>query len=97
MTIKDVLVHLGADASSKRPLDAAVALARSFDAHLAGLFVARRPALGGYMYPAPTKGLLDEHRKIVAAEAAKAKSLFESVVQRDAVHGEFRESMGNET
>lgn len=96
MAYKNILVHVGSDARSTVRIDHAIALARQFDAHLTGLFVAPRPALpfgldgvaSVDIYP-----LLEEH---LQGLAERARATFERQVQRHGpVQHEWRSQIGN--
>ncbi|RAU20368.1 universal stress protein [Paramagnetospirillum kuznetsovii] len=73
MSIKDILVHVDGDDSTKAGLTLAVAQAKRFGARLTGLFARREVYAAAVMAHRPSDTLL--------AEAAKAKVVFDEATQ----------------
>lgn len=86
--IKDVLVNLSLNAKKDAAVAYAIALARAFDAHVAGVAFAYEPIIGATVMGGIPNSLIEAQRAESerAAEAVKAK--FDEAVRREGLSAE---------
>lgn len=94
MPIRDILVHLADDSHFGDRLDAAVAVAERFDAHLIGLYLPVSPYLPGYIKPYFTSEMLREHRERKEQAEKDAESRFDQRIHQAGIRAEWRHANG---
>jgi nucleotide-binding universal stress UspA family protein len=86
--IKDILVTLPTDEEPSSAVDYAVAVAKSFDAHLTGVAFAQDPVAVGALFDGAAAVVLNHYRQEVEAAAEAAKMRFDKAWQREGVSAE---------
>lgn len=98
MSLKDILVHLDAGPHAEKRLGVAAMLARTHGAHLTGLFVTNPAAVSELMVAGADAVVVDtwirELRQRNEAEAGQAREVFDAVVAREGISGEWRMAEG---
>jgi nucleotide-binding universal stress UspA family protein len=95
MTIKSILVHADDSPQSEHRFGVAVALARSFDAHLSAIYVIPPPIVPAMMSAGYVPdGLIAEQEEMESDRAKSAKEAFERHMARAGVAAEWRERHG---
>jgi nucleotide-binding universal stress UspA family protein len=94
MALKDILVHVELTDQGLRRLDAAIALAASYDAHLIGLYVVSELRMPGYALAFIPEEIGSRHAAAMEAEAERAQAVFEERVHLGGVKGEWRRVSG---
>lgn len=92
MSYKSILVHIDNSKACRGPLDAAIALAQRFDAHLTGLYVIPPLPMGAYSEAGigVIETLLEEGK----AQSAAAARAFQQSVQPTGLRAEWRTEEG---
>jgi nucleotide-binding universal stress UspA family protein len=86
--IKDILVTLPTDEEPSSAVDYAVAVAKSFDAHLTGVAFAQDPVAVGALFDGAAAVVLNHYRQEVEAASEAAKMRFDKAWQREGVSAE---------
>lgn len=92
MSSKTLLVHLNDIARAERVLGAAVALARTYKAHLIGLAVLPPYVITPAFDPTSVSTTIDVHRTAYVGDMAKLKALFNETCRREDVSCEWQQS-----
>lgn len=92
MALKDILVHVGYSKNRGAVLDCAAGFAVAHGAHLAGLHVAERPEIQGYIRAYLPKNIDEIQDRQFAKFAAEAEAAFDTAVERAGLreHSEWR-------
>jgi len=94
MAIKDILVHVDPSPRSAVRLDAAIRLARRFEAHVVGLHVESMETAPGYAAVELRDALIRLNRQAAEGAARDAKALFERHVAGTQLSTEWRIANG---
>ncbi len=94
MAFKDLLVHVNSSKHCGQRLEVAIHLARTFDAHLAGLYTAPELYLPPYVEGQIAPALLELQRTRLAEARHAAKADFEERMRRAGIAAEWREVEG---
>ncbi|CAB3757789.1 universal stress protein [Paraburkholderia humisilvae] len=89
MSYKSVLVHLDTSERTPQRLDAALQLARRFDAHLTGLFAAFEPDSRAFFVMAGTADYYPAHQQRRAQQRGALERLFHAQALRANVDARF--------
>ena len=95
MTYKDMLVHVDSSSASAERLDVATRLARIFDAHLVGLYVAALAPIHQYAEADFGPDLVEAHDKYMREAADEAERTFRSRIEAASLKSEWRRMEGN--
>jgi nucleotide-binding universal stress UspA family protein len=95
MSYKDMLVQVDSSASSGERVDVAIKLARAFDAHLIGLYVAALAPIHQYAEADFGPDLVEAHDKYMREAADEAERKFRSGIEAASVKSEWRRMEGN--
>jgi nucleotide-binding universal stress UspA family protein len=95
MSYKDMLVQVDSSSSSTERLDVATRLARAFDAHLIGLYVAALAPIHQYAEADFGPDLVEAHDKYMREAADEAERKFRSGIEAASVKSEWRRMEGN--
>jgi nucleotide-binding universal stress UspA family protein len=95
MSYKDMLVQVDSSASSGERVDVAIKLARAFDAHLIGLYVAALAPIHQYAEADFGPDLVEAHDKYMREAADEAERKFRSGIEAASVKSEWRRLEGN--
>lgn len=93
--LKDILLHADNGKQFSTRLDVAMALARSFDAHLTGLHVVEEQFVPSYVRAEIPKNVLDAVLASMSEQAKAVKSVYDEACRKANVRGEWREATGN--
>ena len=94
MAFKDLLVHVNSSKHCGQRLEVAIHLARTFDAHLAGLYTAPELYLPPYIEGQIAPALLEPQRARLAEARDAAKADFEERMRKAGIAAEWREVEG---
>ncbi len=89
MMLKGILVHVDSSDSSEKRLETAVYLAKSYDAHLIGLFVRYFAPIPGIPSPELIEQIFESQEKAPAKGADKAEQMFYNAIGQEGVAGEW--------
>ncbi|SAL57699.1 universal stress protein family protein [Caballeronia cordobensis] len=92
MSYKTILVHLDTSVRAHPRLEAALQLARRFDAHVIGLFAVFEPAPRAFEVMAGTAGYYEQHAAMRSEQRGAIERLFHAEIKRAAVSGEWVET-----
>lgn len=95
MPYRDMLVHVDSSAASAERLVVAARLARAFDAHLIGLYVAALAPIHQYAEADFGPDLVEAHDKYMREAADEAERTFRSRIEAGALKSEWRRLEGN--
>jgi len=95
MSYRDMLVHVDSSAASVERLDVATRLARAFDTHLIGLYVAALAPIHQYAEADFGPDLVEAHDKYMREAADEAERRFRSGIEAASVKSEWRRLEGN--
>lgn len=95
MSYKDMLVQVDSSSSSTERLEVATRLARTFDAHLIGLYVAALAPIHQYAEADFGPDLVEAHDKYMREAADEAERKFRSGIEAASVKSEWRRMEGN--
>ncbi len=90
MTFKNIVVHLDDGGRPAGRVDVAAGLALGFDAHLAGLYLVKRPELPRYAPRAGADILHERYREWQREQVDRMRAQFQEQTARAGVIGEFR-------
>jgi nucleotide-binding universal stress UspA family protein len=90
MALKDILVHVDNGRYCSARLNAAIGLAIAHDAHLIGLYVVTHPRIPAIVRAEIPDDLLERQNRLSFEVAGKAQAMFDDLVQRSGVRGEWR-------
>lgn len=90
MTYKNLLVHIDDTEASAGRVAAAVSLARTFDAHLTGLYVAPEPEVPSYVHAYIPRQVILDQRAYVAEALEAAKTSFLATLDKEGLSGDCR-------
>jgi len=93
MALKDILVHIDADADSKankKRQDFAIALASRHDAHLTALILALEPTIPPMIMGEVPGSLLESQREQAVETAQASAKAFTEAADRDGIRSEVR-------
>ena len=94
MAFKDMLVHVNGSKHCGQRLEVAIHLARTFDAHLAGLYTAPELYLPLYIEAQLAPPLLELQRTRLGEARDRAKADFEERMRKAGIAAEWREVEG---
>lgn len=92
MSYKTILVHLDTSVRAHPRLEAALQLARRFDAHVIGLFAVFEPAPRAFEVMAGTAGYYEQHAAMRNEQRGAIERLFHAEIKRAGVSGEWVET-----
>ncbi|BAO86440.1 universal stress protein [Caballeronia cordobensis] len=92
MSYKTILVHLDTSVRAHPRLEAALQLARRFDAHVIGLFAVFEPAPRAFEVMAGTAGYYEQHAAMRREQRGAIERLFHAEIKRAGVSGEWVET-----
>jgi nucleotide-binding universal stress UspA family protein len=95
MPYRDMLVHVDSSAASAERLEVATRLARSFDAHLIGLYVAALAPIHQYAEADFGPDLVEAHDRYMREAADEAERTFRSRIEAASLKSEWRRMEGN--
>ncbi|WP_028220922.1 universal stress protein [Paraburkholderia oxyphila] len=95
MTCKTLTVHLDTSARANARLTLALKLARTWGAHLDGLFATFEPSAREFYVMAGTADYYDAHRKLRAEQRGAIERLFHAELARAQVEGAWVAPEGN--
>ncbi len=95
MRYATILVHFGYDTQSSTRLDVGVALARTYEAHLVGLYAVPRLDLPSVVRAYANTEMLEEQKRGAKTEAAKAEAAFRERAEREGLSYEWRFEMAD--
>jgi len=95
MSYRDMLVHVDSSSASSERLEVAARLARTFDAHLIGLYVAALAPIHQYAEADFGPDLVEAHDKYMREAADEAERTFRSRIEAGALKSEWRRLEGN--
>jgi nucleotide-binding universal stress UspA family protein len=95
MPYRDMLVHVDSSSASAERLAIAARLARTFDAHLIGLYVAALAPIHQYAEADFGPDLVEAHDKYMREAADEAERTFRSRIEAGALKSEWRRLEGN--
>jgi nucleotide-binding universal stress UspA family protein len=90
MAYRDILVHLDSTRSCAGRVEAAIGLARRYEAHLTGVYPTGEPSLPGYMAGAMPIELLQMQERRAKEAADKAAASFRQACERAGIQHECR-------
>jgi nucleotide-binding universal stress UspA family protein len=90
-----MLVHVDSSSASAERLEIAARLARTFDAHLIGLYVAALAPIHQYAEADFGPDLVEAHDKYMREAADQAERIFRSRIEAGALKSEWRRLEGN--
>ncbi|MGF1610639.1 MAG: universal stress protein [Kiloniellales bacterium] len=90
MAYRDILVHLDAARACAGRVDAAVALAQRYQAHVTGVYLTGAPSLPGYMAGALPVEVLQMQERRAKEMAEKAVAAFRQACERAGIQHESR-------
>ena len=93
IVIKDILVTLPVGNTPSFAMNYAVAVARTFNAHLTGITFVQDVASAGALFDWAPAIVLDDYRREVEAAAEAAKARFEETCQREGLSAELMNSL----
>jgi nucleotide-binding universal stress UspA family protein len=92
--IKDIVVHVEPGTRGENRLDLALALARSYDAHVIGLHVIEPVLLPEFLLQVSENPLSDMLMQAAEAAAVQAQAMFEERIRVEGMSGEWRLARG---
>jgi nucleotide-binding universal stress UspA family protein len=95
MAIKDIVLYVGRDPRQGARLEAALSLAKRFEARIVGVYALSYPVLPGYVQIDIGTDLIEQRMAEMREEAGEARASFEDKLQREGVAGEWRLIEGN--
>ncbi len=95
MAIKDIVLQVGTDARRDARLDAALNLARTFEARVIGVYALSYPVFPGYVQIDIGTELIEQRMAELRQEADAAHQLFDDRLERAGIGGEWRLIEGN--
>jgi len=90
MGFKDLLVQIDGSKAAAKRIDAAIGLARRFDAHLTGLMVVGEPHIPGFVMAQMPSGIWDETLRQLRAQAQGIADGFIAAAQRAGLTADCR-------
>src|SRR3954469_24514863 len=95
MPYRDMLVHVDSSLASVERLEVATRLARSFDAHLIGLYVAALAPIHQYAEADFGPDLVEAHDRYMREAADEAERTFRTRIEAASLKSEWRRMEGN--
>jgi nucleotide-binding universal stress UspA family protein len=96
MSLKDIVVHIELNAESERRLKAAMSLAQTHGAHLAGVYAVPRPYIPAYAEVQITAEVLEAQRASAEEAASRAEAAFKAATANSGLSVEWRQQEGDE-
>lgn len=95
MAIKEIVLYVGRDARYPARQEAALRLARRFEARVVGIYVLNYPVVAGYMQVDLGAELIERQMAEARARAAEVRKEFDAAMQREGLSAEWRLIEGN--
>lgn len=95
MAIKEIVLHVGRDARYPARQEAAMRLAKRFDARVVGVHVLSYPVVAGYLQVDFGAELIEQQLADARARAAEVRESFDAAMQREGLNAEWRLIEGN--
>ena len=97
MAFKDIVVHQGDDAHAERRLNAALDLAKQFNAHLTGVYVLSYPNIPGFVQTGLPSEIITQRYDEIRADGEANRAVFTAAAAREDVGAKFRLMEGDAT